>query len=111
MTNIDIIEEEERVEGTILPVDWDPGTEGLCDGDTCRHSECECWDRFRLAVRRAIKDSIIDTFRVEAMIDALGHAPMKCPVYIKFGAELYYFGCGQGSGGYYGGYNCKSDHK
>lgn len=22
----------------------------LCDGETCRHSECDCWDSYRLAL-------------------------------------------------------------
>lgn len=28
----------------------------LCDGDTCRHSECECWDSFKYEVERILKE-------------------------------------------------------
>ena len=29
---------------------FDDDLDILCDGDTCRHSECVCWDDFRDAV-------------------------------------------------------------
>jgi hypothetical protein len=30
----------------------------LCDGETCRHSECECWDSFHLKAERLIKEQM-----------------------------------------------------
>ena len=45
-----IIEEAEAEFGEILDENFEPGVNGLCNGDTCRHAECECWYSFQLAV-------------------------------------------------------------
>lgn len=37
-----------------LDSNFEAGVNGLCDGDTCRHDECECWDTFRKAVERQL---------------------------------------------------------
>lgn len=34
---------------------FDFGVNGLCNGDGCRHSECECWDRFDKIVREQLE--------------------------------------------------------
>lgn len=50
-----IVEEEEKDAGIELDPNFDAGVDGLCNGDNCRHSECECWDNFRLAVRSQLE--------------------------------------------------------
>lgn len=47
-----IIADQERT----FEVDLDGIFEGdgiLCDGETCRHSECDCWDSFEAAAEAA----------------------------------------------------------
>lgn len=40
-----IINEQEKIFGIECDVNED--FDVLCDGDTCRHSECDCWDDLR----------------------------------------------------------------
>lgn len=40
-----IIDEIEKEYGFECDVNFD--SDALCDGDTCRSAECDCWDEFR----------------------------------------------------------------
>ncbi len=43
-----IIDDLEKEYGVELDPNFDPSI--LCDGETCRSDECDCWDDFRKAV-------------------------------------------------------------
>lgn len=51
-----------RVENIIADAEADYGVEldpnfeiTLCDGDTCRHDECSCWDELDARVREELE--------------------------------------------------------
>lgn len=50
-----IIEEAEQGVGLELDGNFEPGVNGLCDGDTCRHAECDCWGSFQAAVEEQLE--------------------------------------------------------
>lgn len=50
-----IIQDAEADFGLELDSDFEPGVNGLCNGDTCRHAECECWYSFQLAVEEQLE--------------------------------------------------------
>jgi hypothetical protein len=54
----DIIKDLEIEYDKQLDVNFDPGVDGLCDGETCRHSECECWNNFRQSVIRELSNEL-----------------------------------------------------
>ena len=49
-----IIQDVEHEYGVDLSVDDWPDV--LCDGDTCRHSECDCWDWLRAGLEEIAKE-------------------------------------------------------
>lgn len=51
-----IIQDAEADFGLELDSDFEPGVNGLCDGDTCRHGECDCWGNFQLAVEGQLEE-------------------------------------------------------
>lgn len=51
-----IIAELEEDYGAELDSNFDLSI--LCDGDTCRHSGCECWDEFRNAVENHLDNQV-----------------------------------------------------
>lgn len=58
----DIIAEAEKTYGIELDpnFDTDDAGHGLCDGEYCRHSECDCWTRFERAVEEQLQQQIVD---------------------------------------------------
>lgn len=50
-----IINELEKEFGVECTKDFD---DVLCDGDTCRHAECDCWDSLRKEVRWHLEERI-----------------------------------------------------
>jgi hypothetical protein len=48
----DIIHDLEMEYGVELDSNFDPGV--LCDGDSCRHDECSCWESFTEAVENQL---------------------------------------------------------
>lgn len=61
-----IIHDAEQDYGLRLDTEFDAGVNGLCDGDTCRHSECDCWDNFKLAVEAQLQKQKEDAAIVAA---------------------------------------------
>lgn len=59
MNRLEIIEELEDEYGLEVDPNFDADVNELCDGDRCRHSECDCHDNFRSAVRKHL-DGVMD---------------------------------------------------
>ena len=55
MNAIDIITGFEKDFGTECTQDFD---DVLCNNDTCRHAECECWDDLRRQVRWHLEEQV-----------------------------------------------------
>jgi len=54
-----IIDDAQFDIGTELDSNWAPDSdEGLCNDDTCRHDECDCWGNFEMAVRDQLRKQI-----------------------------------------------------
>lgn len=56
MNKTDIINELEKELGIECGVNED--FDILCDGDTCRHSECQCWDDLKSDVRSHLEEQL-----------------------------------------------------
>lgn len=54
MNKTDIINDLEKELGIESDEDFDL----LCDGDTCRHDECQCWDDLKSEVRSHLEDKL-----------------------------------------------------
>ena len=55
MNYTDIVNGLEKEFGTECTQEFD---DILCDGDTCRHTECECWDDLRRQVRWHLEEQV-----------------------------------------------------
>lgn len=51
----DIVNDEESEYGDIYEVEESAIEDILCDGEGCRHDECDCWDTFRKACAENLK--------------------------------------------------------
>jgi hypothetical protein len=56
MNKSDVISDLEKELG--IEADWNEDFDTLCDGDTCRHSECQCWDDLESDVRRHLEEKL-----------------------------------------------------
>ncbi len=63
MRKHDILNDLEREYGTRVDSNFDPGI--LCDGDSCRSPECECWGQYETEVRAHLLEKRIPELKEE----------------------------------------------
>jgi len=56
-----IIKDAEQDAGKTLDLNWEGLGHYLCDDDTCRHPECECWEWFANAVANQLDNQPEET--------------------------------------------------
>jgi len=64
MRRDNIITELEQEYGVECDPDGAEFADILCDGDTCRHSECDCWKRFSRTVEIYLIEQTIHNRRI-----------------------------------------------
>jgi hypothetical protein len=77
----DIINELEEDYGLELDGNFDT-LSILCDHESCRHSECFCWDDFRSAVEAQLQKQDAERIAEMRSMESLYRAEVKAGIYI-----------------------------
>ncbi len=83
----EIIKDCETLHKIECDVNFDP--EELCDGDTCRNAECDCWHYFKVAVESHLeepleKKRLCGSMSVWDVVQTLRDTPdFEAPVFVN----------------------------